>query len=503
MGGDGQPVNGFLGLDISETLVENLRAIVLILDGAGRIVRFNRYTEEITGYRLGEVQGSDWFSTFLPERDRDRIRVLFRTAVSGVKTMGNVNPIVTRDGRELEIEWWDTTLKGADGARIGLLSLGHDVTERVRQERKIRESEQKFREMAEHLPQMVIELTELGGIVFVNRQGMQVMGFSQEDLDRGVSMFDLIAPEDHARVKANFDKSLSGGPSGNEYTATRKDGTTFPIIVHSTPVIRDGRPVGLRAIVVDISERKRQEEERLRRGKLESTGVLAGGIAHDFNNLLAAILGNIEVARLSLLPDHDAWPCLAEAVEATLAARSLTARLVTFAEGGAPLVRAVAIGRLLRECVRATLEGPDVRVGFSIPRDLRHVECDEMQIWNVVRNMIINAVEAMPGGGDILVAARNIAVGEGVRLPLDPGDYVAFSIRDHGPGIPEEAMEKLFDPYFSTKKRGSDKGMGLGLTICDSIVRKHRGHIEVEPGVGQGATFRVFLPVFEERNGET
>jgi two-component system, cell cycle sensor histidine kinase and response regulator CckA len=249
-----------------------------------------------------------------------------------------------------------------------------------------------------------------------------------------------------------------------------------------------------RAVLVDITELKRAEADRLILSKLESTGILAGGIAHDFNNLLTVILMNLELGQMAI-PAGDEWAQrLEDAKKATLLARGLTQQLITFAPGGAPVMKATSLSGLIRESVGLALSGSPVRGEFDLADALWAADVDAGQIAQVIRNLTQNAREAMPQGGMLAIRAYNFVLGAGEQPSLPPGKYVGVSIADQGVGIAKELLPKIFNPYFSTKQRGEQKGMGLGLTICHSVIEKHGGAITVESTVGAGTTFRIYLP---------
>ncbi|MEQ8221812.1 MAG: PAS domain S-box protein [Candidatus Eremiobacterota bacterium] len=249
-------------------------------------------------------------------------------------------------------------------------------------------------------------------------------------------------------------------------------------------------------IIRDITENKKEEKELLRIEKLESLGILAGGIAHDFNNILTSILGNISLAELMV--DSDEKDSLREvltmAQEASLRARDLTRQLLTFSRGGAPVKKTGTITQLLKEITYFSLQGSNVRCEFNIPASIWNVEMDEEQISQAVQNLVINADQAMPEGGIIRIFAENVYIEETNELPLKTGRYVKISVKDHGPGIAREYLTKIFDPYFTTKQKGS----GLGLATTYSIIKRHHGHITLESRTGEGTTFSFFLPASEK-----
>ena len=234
----------------------------------------------------------------------------------------------------------------------------------------------------------------------------------------------------------------------------------------------------------------RMHQELLKTRNLESLGFLAGGIAHDFNNILAAIMGNIGLCMMKLKPTDDMYPLLASVEKAAFRAKGLTQQLLTFAKGGDPVKRIASIAEVITASADFVLRGSNVICQYAFPADLWSVEIDPGQMSQVVQNIVINAIQAMPEGGKIDIRCRNEANADGSDKTLPAFDCVLVMIHDSGPGIPEEAMAKIFDPYFTTKATGS----GLGLAICHSIVSKHGGRITVESKPGQGTTFTIILP---------
>jgi two-component system, cell cycle sensor histidine kinase and response regulator CckA len=246
----------------------------------------------------------------------------------------------------------------------------------------------------------------------------------------------------------------------------------------------------IRVVISDITGRKLLEEELFKAKNLESMGILAGGIAHDFNNILTAIIGNISMAKTQQKVKDEIYDLLDDAEAASLRAQVLTRQLLTFAKGGAPIKEISSIKDILTEASLFALHGLKSVCEFSIAEDLLTSEIDVVQFSQAINNIIINSNQAMPEGGVIQISANNFVIAEDRGLPVKPGRYIRISIKDHGIGIPEKHLSKIFDPYFTTKNKGS----GLGLAVAYSIIRKHNGHITVESSPGAGTTFHIYLP---------
>ena len=274
------------------------------------------------------------------------------------------------------------------------------------------------------------------------------------------------------------------------------DGSERMIETNASP-IRDGlnEKVGVVLVFRDVTERMRSEEERRKNEKLESLGVAAGGIAHDFNNLLTAILGNVSIALMHGKTGDAITDRLVAAKKASLRAQELAQQLLTFAKGGAPIKKTASIAQLVHDTVDFSLRGSNVRCEFTIPDDLWPAEVDPGQISQVIQNLAINADQAMPAGGTLRVECGNVELtAEHARLRLKPGRYLRITVRDEGIGIPEDNLKKIFDPYFTTKPKGS----GLGLATTYSIIKNHGGIVDVLSQPGEGTTFYIFLPASDK-----
>lgn len=347
----------------------------------------------------------------------------------------------------------------------------------------------------------VIATDKDGRITLMNKIAEELTGYTREE---AVGMplqevFHIINEKTREPAENPVKRVLETGRIeglANHTALISKDGTERSIADSAAPITDEtGEIFGVVMVFRDITEKQKMEEELLKAKKLESIGILAGGIAHDFNNILTAILGNISLAMNFSTPEDSIYKRLKSAEKATERAMDLAQQLLTFAKGGAPVLKTESIGNLINETVHFILRGSDIKCNISIPDDLWLAEVDTGQMSQVIQNIVINAQQAMPEGGIINVKAENITINEKSGLPLDSGDYIRIIIQDTGTGISEEHLSKIFDPYFSTKKTGS----GLGLAIAYSIVKKHNGHITVESRVGVGTTFYVYIPASQKQ----
>jgi len=250
-------------------------------------------------------------------------------------------------------------------------------------------------------------------------------------------------------------------------------------------------------IAEDLSPELKTANELQKARQLESIAALSGGIAHDYNNLLTVIIGNISLIQTTVGKVDRLSPLLAEVAEAASIAKSLTRKLITFSKGGAPCKKAADIVSILKNTTEFSLSGSNVVARFQFASDLAKVDVDKTQIGQAIHNLVMNAREAMPAGGALTVRAENRWIdNSGYGIP--PGPHVWIGIEDEGCGIDSEHLDRVFDPYFSTKQRGNQKGMGLGLSICRSIVQKHNGFLGIDSADGRGTLAEILLPASKE-----
>jgi PAS domain S-box-containing protein len=397
------------------------------------------------------------------------------------------------DVRWIRLDADRTVLPGGDAVWNGVAS---DVTARRLAEDRLRDSEETYRQLNELAPNPIVVADLEGNIRIVNPRALQFMGLTRESQAIGRSIFEWAAPTSLAAARAKFAELFVASTFVNlELDFIRADGTTFSGEANAS-MVRDehGRPRQVIIIVSDLTQRRQLEDERLRLQKMEAIGTLAGGLAHDFNNLLQGVFGYISLAQMKLDDPVAAGALLARAEGATGQAVSLTSQLLTFARGGEPQKKRLALRDVVESATRFALSGSATVFTLSTAADLRDIDADEGQIAQVIQNVVMNAREAMLQGGVVRIDLRNVDLPAQSDEALPRGGrFAAVRITDTGAGIPGPCLAKIFDPYFTTREEGS----GLGLATSWSIVKRHGGTIRVETGVGSGSSFEVLLPAAE------
>jgi PAS domain S-box-containing protein len=339
-----------------------------------------------------------------------------------------------------------------------------------------------------------------GGVVLMNKVAESLTGWTQaEAIGKPLhEVFNIINEQTRKPCESPFDKVMQSGQIvglANHTALISRDGRERSIADSGAPIRdRNSAIVGVVLVFRDITEQQRTEQEMLKIRKLESVGLLAGGIAHDFNNILAAILGNINLGLFDQTLSDKTRRLLSDAEKACLRAKDLTHQLLTFAKGGEPVKETASLVDIITDSANFVLHGDKVSCRFDIPPDVWPADIDKGQISQVIQNIVLNAAHAMPDGGTVSIRCENVSITDRDSFPrLDKGRYVKISIEDTGIGIPTKLLDRIFDPYFSTKQEGS----GLGLATSQSIINRHGGHISVQSKQGEGTVFTLFLPASE------
>jgi PAS domain S-box-containing protein len=392
-----------------------------------------------------------------------------------------------RDGSTLPVEI--NVRRVNYGGRKYSVSVVRDISERIQAKTALVEEKSKLEAVIAGLTDGVMMVDLDLHIVFQNQVHQQKQGNHVGELCHQ-AFHDRETPCPGCQVMLGY----GDGQTHRRETTAEVDGRKMFLESTATPVFNaDGQVIGALEVVRDATEQKRIEVELAKAQKLESLALLAGGIAHDFNNLLAAMLGNISLA-LHKATDTELRHILQETEKANLRCRQLTQQLLTFSKHGSLQCRSASAMELVREASDFILRGTSIASSCSFPEDLWPVRVDEGQISQVFTNILVNAREALAEHGKISINATNIRTEGSPLLPLAPGRYVKVTIHNDGEAIPDHILPRIFDPYFTTKKKGS----GLGLATAYSIVRKHGGEITIDSKKDSGTSFNIFLPASDE-----
>ncbi|NOY68171.1 MAG: PAS domain S-box protein [Deltaproteobacteria bacterium] len=371
------------------------------------------------------------------------------------------------------------------------------LLDRRQAEDALRRSEEKFRGLVESSSDWIWEVNDEAIYTYASPRVEAILGFTPDEIV-GKTPFDLMPPEEGKRIAAFLAdvKEKGGSIIALENVNLHKDGRRIILETSGVPFFdKGGKVIGYRGVDRDITGRKQAEEALRNMEKLKSIGTLAGGIAHDFNNIMTGLFGNISIARQALPKNHKAFQSLEQAEGSMNRAIHLTSQLLTFARGGAPVKENVSLDSLAEEVVCFDLSGSNVKPVFKHAGDLWPVEVDTGQIQQVFSNLAINARQAMPDGGHLYITLENADNVNNALQGLDPGKYIMITMTDEGTGIDRKYLNRIFDPYFTTKHAGN----GLGLATVYSIINRHGGCINVDSTLGSGTTFTFYLPASEVR----
>ncbi len=401
-----------------------------------------------------------------------------------------------KDGMVFPVELFGGTF--CIGERHFIFGMFVDISARCQAEESLRERQDLLQTILDNVNSVIVVKDAEGRYLLVNRKTESVVGLKNEEIV-GKTPMEVYPSPIGERVHADDMQVIeSANPIVIEETLRSDDNRVY--FTTKVPLFDEkGKVRGMCGLATDITEHVQLEQEHIKSAKLESIGLLAGGIAHDFNNILTSILGNVSLADIMLNDDIDKTrELLRESEKACLRAKDLTRQLLTFSRGGEPQKRVFCVKEPLESATRFALRGSNVRAEFDLPKEPCVVNADPGQFDQVINNLVINAIQAMPEGGLLNLKAGLKQLPGKTGLPLTAGDYIFISLRDRGLGIPKQHLEHIFDPYFTTKQKGS----GLGLTTCFAIIKRHGGYITVDSELAHGSTFTIYLPASQGRPEE-
>lgn len=438
-----------------------------------------------------------WHDALHPE-DRSRAEAQLQAALRDGVPFATEFRIVMPTGAIRHIEARAIVYRDDAGEAVRLLGTNRDITTRKETERALWETQNRLQRITDNLPGVVLryrlDADNQHSLLYRSAGVASLYGLPPSHAVDLQDLWDAVHPEDREPLRRSIAESARTlEPWFHDWRIRQLDGTIRWLHGSGQPEKENDGSVVWDGVLLDITDRKRAERELERMQRLESLGQLAAGLAHDFNNLLTGFFANLSLAQIDLDPDHPAQEPLAEA-EATLdRARGLTNQLLTFAKGGTPRQQTVHLGALVDRLVPFELAGSSLHTTVIYPPDLWPAHIDVDQIQQVCSNLLTNAKEAMPEGGNVSIELTNWPVPVD-RGPLKAGAYVRARIEDDGPGIAPEQLATIFDPYVTTKALGN----GLGLAMVYSIITRHGGHVDVTSTLGQGTVFTLYYPAAPE-----
>jgi two-component system, cell cycle sensor histidine kinase and response regulator CckA len=478
-------------------ILDNLQDAYFRTDAEGRFVLVSPSSVALYGYDSAEDMLSLPSDVMYADQE-DRRTVLRKLAEFGW-VHDEIGLALRKDGSTFWASLNAHVYHDEAGQVLGAEGIVRDISERKRAEAILRASEERFRGIYQASP-IGIELYDDRGCLYdVNPACLRIFGVSSAEEVSGFHLFEdpnipatakeTVRAGGIARYTVTFD--FERVRRLGLYSTTRTGTVELEVVISSLQPSESGDTGGYLVLVQDVTGEKRMREEALRAQKLESLGLLAGGLAHDFNNILLVVLGNLQLARMFPRSDAKHNDLLLNAERGALDAQGLTQQLLTFSAGGSPVRKSADLRALAASAAKLCLSGSNAIGEVIAADDLWPAEVDPGQIGQVINNLLINAVQAMPGGGHITLTLDNVDLQQPDTLPLAPGKYVRVTIADEGTGIPPGHLPRIFEPYFTTKQKGS----GLGLASAYSIVHAHGGHVAVSSTLGQGTTFTLHLPV--------
>ena len=485
--------------DFAENLIQTAPSIILVLDTAANIVRVNAFFESLTGYTLAEVKGKNWIDTFVPVREQARIRSLFNSTMHGNSAAGNVNPILTRSGDEKIIQWYETELLDNVGNLNGILAIGQDITSRINTEIALLESEHQLRLITDALPVLIAHIDNQQHYLFNNKVHQQWFSLSDTEIT-GKHIKDVFGEQAYGILQPFIASALNGEQVACELQLPIKNKNDCYIMVNFFPyVLNNGALCGFFALMSDITQFKHQEVNVLQRlitlahqSRLNMLGEMTSEIAHEINQPLTAI-SNYCAAGLRLhesgsLKAEDIPKFLTQIIDQAERANQIIRHLRDFTQKRELQFKKLNLNDLITDVLQL-FAGEKHKYGISLNTDLVETEVnvliDKILIEQVILNLLRNAIEAMK-------EQQNLERIIMIKTLISTSKSIIVKIIDNGPGLSDELMSQVFEPFFTTK----EDGMGLGLSMCKSIVDSHHGKLWVTQNSTVGTTFNLELPLY-------
>jgi PAS domain S-box-containing protein len=451
-----------------------------------QITRHQNFLERTVGYTLGFFFLGVGFYHWVP----------------GIVAGSNAERKIGQFSDELAM---NVTLRTLELTEV-IHRLEQEIATRKRAEEALRNSEELYSNIVESMRDGIMVLNVDFNITYWNQAMENISQIQRQDaVNSGKLPWDLFPHLAEQGIDKMMKQSMAGTVTARDEVPYRladgSEGFASEMFLPLRTASGDIR--GIVGIIRDITEKRRLVNHLQQTKKLHAVAEMASGIAHDFNNMMTSVVGFISLAKMNLQAGRPAVEELEKAEKIALRSGELSDTLITFSRGNTPVKKKVSIAAFLKRSLHLTLSGSNIRFEFICADDDLLVEIDESQVAQVIYNIIKNAKEAMPNGGDLFAKTERIRTHNFNPLDLRAGEYVRISIKDQGPGIKSSHLDRVFDPYFSTKQRGTQRGMGLGLSIALSIIKRHKGNISVKSVVDKGSTFYIYLPLIKKNGDQT
>jgi two-component system cell cycle sensor histidine kinase/response regulator CckA len=487
-------------------VAETATDVIITIDERGTIIFINKSVERVFGYQVSEVLGKD-ITILLGEQMRFALKVALNKYINTGDKDLNWEAVelaaLHKNGQEIPME-----LSLGEFVRNGkrfLTGIARDISERKRAEHELRKSEERYRDLVENARDIIYTQDLEGNYTSINKAGEQLTGYTRAEALK-MNLMQTIAPEYREKAREMIRRKLAGeAETIYDLEILTKHGGQVAFEVNTRLIYQNGVPVGVQGIARDVTERKHLEAQLRQSQKLEAVGQLAGGVAHDFNNLLTVILGYSEMMLRRLEPSNPLHRNLEEIKKAAERASSLTRQLLAFSRKQVLQPKVIDLNAVVADMGKMLLRliGEDIELITDLKPSLARVKADPGQIEQVLMNLAVNARDAMPRGGTIMITTDNVVLKDELAqkyVSIEPGPHVMLTVSDTGRGMDADTQARVFEPFFTTK--GSGKGTGLGLATVYGIVKQSGGNIWLYSEPGKGTTFKIYLPRVDDAASE-
>jgi two-component system cell cycle sensor histidine kinase/response regulator CckA len=501
--------------DCYREIVQNVNSIILSMDTEGRIIFLNDFAEHFFGYLRNDLLGRSIIGTIVPEREctgRDLSQLIRNICANPDRFSLNENENMTRNGGRVWIAWSNKAMRDEQGKVREILSVGNDITAiRKAEKEKQNEVEDRYQRLIGAVTDYIYKVTLKDGAPIATAHCPAceaVTGYSPEEYRKDPNLWmRMIVSDDRDAVLRQVDAAVQGNIIAPiEHRILHKNGSIRwvknTIVPHFNP---QGKISSYEGLVADITERKSIEEQLYQAQKMEALGRLASGVVHDLNNFLCVIIGQAEVALMKSDPDDPMHASLDIIRVSAQKAADVSRQLLAFSRKQVvePTVLNVNetiqdLGKVLRRLI-----GENVELVFELSHEFCHIRADHTQFEQVLINLVVNARDAMPQGGEVRIQTGHVEIEKGNghhHLNIEPGRYISICVTDTGFGMSDHVKQRIFDPFFTTKEQG--KGTGLGLSTVYGIIKQSGGQIQVESEEGKGTVFQIYFPATYDKPRE-